>query len=120
MIPKLENADWREQILAKRKKTYMPEESLRAPIEVVEEQIKEVGFGLQIKKRIKIEHHTEDKQDATNIDTTDNASATTMEMTEDIVMEEKTETLDEIAARKIIEGMSNLFTSRSGPCLHAR
>ncbi|KAI8604515.1 DExH-box splicing factor binding site-domain-containing protein [Dissophora ornata] len=106
VIPKLENADWREQILAKRKKTYMPEESLRAPIEVIEEPIKEVGFGLQIKKRIKVEHRTEDKQDATNVDTAANTSAATMEVTEDVVMEERTETLDEIAARKIIEATS--------------
>jgi hypothetical protein len=97
VIPKLENADWRQQILAKRKKTYIPDESLGTPAEVVEEQTKEVGFGLQIKKKTKLEKDV----GSTSSDTSVNITVTA-EMTE--VIEEKEETLEEMAARKIIEG----------------
>ncbi|KAG0365782.1 hypothetical protein BGZ54_006212 [Gamsiella multidivaricata] len=102
IIPKLENADWRQQVLAKRKKTYMPEGSLREPMNIVEEPVKEVRYGLQIIKRTKAEHHTELGSD----DASTSTFTAITEVKEDIVMEQKEETLDEAAARKIIEATS--------------
>src|SRR5690554_1813671 len=88
VIPKLDNVDWRQQMLAKRKKTYVPEESLATPMDIIEEPEKEIGYGLQIKKRTKIEEHIEHDKDSMEVD------ATTTQVTEDIVTEKREETLE--------------------------
>ncbi|KAF9357360.1 hypothetical protein BGX26_003838 [Mortierella sp. AD094] len=97
VIPKLENADWRQQVLANRKKIFIPQDGRTMPVDIIEEPIKEVGYGLQI-KRTKVEHRTEKDDNTVQIETT-----TSTTITEDVVMEQKEETLDELAARKIIE-----------------
>ncbi|KAI1312213.1 hypothetical protein EDD11_003198 [Mortierella claussenii] len=104
VIPKVPNADWRQQILAKRKKIYVPEEAHKLPVEVFEEPVKEVKLGLQIIKRSKVEHHTESGSSSLSVDTV--ITTTTTQVTEDVVMEPKEETLDEIAVRKIMESTS--------------
>lgn len=74
----------------------MPEESIRAPMEITEEPLKEVGYGLQITKRVKVEH----------IPLRETALEPVVEqVTEETTVIEKEETIDEIAARKIMEGM---------------
>ncbi|KAF9207335.1 hypothetical protein BGZ49_000687 [Haplosporangium sp. Z 27] len=102
VIPKLENANWREQVLAKRKKIFSPQEGRSDAVDIVEEPVKEVGYGLQIKKRTKVEHTTSEDNNAMQIDTISSTS-TMAEVTEVAVIEEKEESLDELAARKIIE-----------------
>ncbi|KAF9965879.1 hypothetical protein BGZ70_003893 [Mortierella alpina] len=112
VIPKLENADWRQQALAKRKMTFTPNESLAAPSEIREETGKMLGFGLQIQKRVKLEHEaspgTASESGPMDIDT-----ATTINMTTAVSIKEEKEaiakdeeTLDQAAARKIIQAAS--------------
>lgn len=106
VIPKQENSSWRDQILAKRKRpTLIPGPgSLSAPMETIVEPVKVIEHGLQLTKRIKIDHPIQD---------TDMGSEASNEiaMEEDAAAEQKEETLDELAARKIIEGM--LFAAPS-------
>ncbi|KAF9332959.1 hypothetical protein BG006_004178, partial [Podila minutissima] len=97
IIPKQENADWRSKSLEKRKKQYMPEESVRTPMEIIEEPVKEVGYGLQITKRVKVEHVPQEET----------ASEPVVEqIAEATIVIEKEETIDELAARKIMEDLN--------------
>ncbi|KFH62389.1 hypothetical protein MVEG_11598 [Podila verticillata NRRL 6337] len=98
VIPKQENADWRSKSLEKRKKQYMPEESLRTPMEIIEEPVKEVGYGLQITKRTKIEHVSQEESAPELV-----VEQVTIEET---TVTEKEETIEELAARKIIEDLN--------------
>ncbi|KAG0086962.1 hypothetical protein BGZ92_007718 [Podila epicladia] len=96
VIPKQENADWRSKSLEKRKKQYMPEESVRSPMEIIEEPVMEVGYGLQITKRVKVEHVPQEET----------ASEPVVEqVTAASIVIEKEETIDELAARKIMEDL---------------
>ncbi|KAF9558991.1 hypothetical protein EC968_006774 [Mortierella alpina] len=110
VIPKLENADWRQQALAKRKMTFNPTEGLAAPSEVREETGKTLGFGLQIQKRVKIEHKEPSglasESGPMDVDTLTKTitAVSTKEEKEVIVTDE--ETLDQAAARKIIQAAS--------------
>jgi hypothetical protein len=103
VIPKQENADWRSKSLEKRKKQYVPEESLRTPMEIIEEPVKEVGYGLQITKRTKIEHVSQEESAPEPV-----VEQVTIEETAVI---EKEETIEELAARKIMEGMCTIVRS---------
>ncbi|KAF9981389.1 hypothetical protein BGZ75_007353 [Mortierella antarctica] len=112
VIPKLENADWRQKALAKRKMTFNPNESLAAPNEIREETTKTVGFGLQIQKRVKLEHK-EPSGLASESRPMDIGTATTTKMIitvstkeEKEVIAKDEETLDQAAARKIIQAVS--------------
>ncbi|KAG0030442.1 hypothetical protein BGZ81_002671 [Podila clonocystis] len=97
VIPKQENADWRSKSLEKRKKQYVPEESVRTPMEIIEEPVKEVGYGLQITKRAKVERIPQEEA----------ASEPVVEQaTEETTVIEKEETIDELAARKIMEDLN--------------
>lgn len=65
-------------------------------MEIIEEPVKEVGYGLQITKRVKVEHVPQEET----------ASEPVVEqVAEATIVIEKEETIDELAARKIMEGM---------------
>ncbi|KAG0199082.1 hypothetical protein BGX28_007595 [Mortierella sp. GBA30] len=111
VIPKLDNADWRQQVLAKRKKTYVPDEILAQLSDFPEEAAKTLGYGLQITKRQKVEEREYGEAsesgtgprmeiDAEIITTTAVAEG----MQQDATEEE--ETLDQKAARRIIQAAS--------------
>ncbi|KAF9290134.1 hypothetical protein BGZ68_007837 [Mortierella alpina] len=109
VIPKLENADWRQQALAKRKMTFHPNENLTAPNEIREETAKTLGFGLQIQKRIKLEHKEPSGSVSgvgpMDIDTTTTATTTAAVLIKDEkeIITKDEETLDQAAARKILQ-----------------
>ncbi|KAF9110717.1 hypothetical protein BGX27_005979 [Mortierella sp. AM989] len=103
VIPKLENADWRQQVLSKRKNIFTPQESGTLPVGTVDETTKEVKYGLQIMKRKRVDQDTEIGDDNMQTETSTLTTTTTIEVMEDILMEQKEETLDEQAARKVIE-----------------
>ncbi|KAG0344092.1 hypothetical protein BG004_004753 [Podila humilis] len=98
VIPKQENADWRSKVLEKRKKQYVPEESVQTPMKIIEEPVKEVGYGLQITKKIKTVHIS------------DVAIPTEPIEEEAVVVKEvvtqKEESIDELAARTIVEELT--------------
>jgi len=108
VIPKLENADWRHQALAKRKRAYLPEGSSSSgnvqEENTVNDEIDESRVGLQITKRAKVEETiTTDQEEGSLMDIdADTATMTTAATTTTTVVTE--ETIDEIAARKIVEG----------------
>ena len=111
VIPKQENSSWRDQILAKRKKpTLIPGPgSLSAPMEIIEEPAKEIQHGLQLTKRIKIDHPIQDND-------MEPIASSEVAVEDDAADEQKEETLDEVAARKIIEGM---LTAAPSPLYYA-
>ncbi|KAF9933267.1 hypothetical protein FBU30_006035 [Linnemannia zychae] len=106
VIPKLENANWRMEALAKRKRAYLPEDSHTSDIAAVtaeRDEPDETRVGLQI-KRVKVETTTEQESSPMDIDANiTTTTATTVIMTEEITKETKEETLEEAAARKVIE-----------------
>ncbi|KAF9093827.1 hypothetical protein BGX23_002866 [Mortierella sp. AD031] len=115
VIPKLENADWRQQALAKRKRGYLPEGSSNSHSQDVadeKEEPEETRTGLQITKRVKVEQETtttdqeHGSSSSMDVDTETTTTTTTTVVTEEIVTEQKEETSDEIAARKIIEAVT--------------
>lgn len=106
MIPKQENASWRDQVLAKRRKpTLIPGPgSLSAPMEIIEEPVKVIEHGLQLSKRPKIDHPQR------NDDVDMEAGNSNEAVRDEPIVEQKEETLDELAARRLTEGMKETAT----------
>ncbi|KAF9976611.1 hypothetical protein BGZ73_008214 [Actinomortierella ambigua] len=95
VIPMEENVDWRKQALAKRKKLYMPEESLNKPIQVKETLTTEIQYGLQLSKRPK-------KDSSSDQNGVDAAVGENMVVDEaQVAVETKEMTLEEQAIRRL-------------------
>lgn len=112
MIPKEENSNWRQEALAKRKRAYLPEGSSATQTHVITvetEEPEETKVGLQIRKRVKVETNTTDQGSSTmDVDVTETATPTTTTVVmEEVIEDAKEETLEEMAARKVLEGKSN-------------
>ncbi|KAK3835567.1 MAG: DExH-box splicing factor binding site-domain-containing protein [Linnemannia gamsii] len=107
VIPKLENADWRQQALSKRKRGYLPEGSSNSKDSAVTmetEEADETRIGLQISKRVKVEQQTTTDQGSSSsmdVDSDTTKTTTTTTTTTTTVVTE--ETIEEMAARKILE-----------------
>jgi hypothetical protein len=107
VIPKLENADWRQQALSKRKRGYLPEgaSGRDQAVTMETEEADETRVGLQISKRVKVEQQTATTDHESLPSSMDiNTETTTTATTTTIVEDSKEETLEEMAARKIVEG----------------
>lgn len=107
VIPKEENSNWRQEALAKRKRAYLPEGSSATQshnVTMETEEADETRVGLQISKRIKVETTTTDHDSsAMDVDMKTTTTTTTV-VTEEIIEDAKEETLEEMAARKVLEG----------------
>ncbi|KAG0273727.1 hypothetical protein BGZ95_010480 [Linnemannia exigua] len=106
VIPKLENEDWRQQALSKRKRGYLPEGSSNSKDQAVTmetEEADETRVGLQIGKRVKVEQKTTTDQGSPSSMDVDSDTTTTTTTTTTVVIEE---TIEEMAARKILEAAS--------------
>ncbi|KAF8944796.1 hypothetical protein BGZ47_003690 [Haplosporangium gracile] len=114
VIPKEENSNWRQEALAKRKRAYLPEGSSATQSHAVTmetEEADETRIGLQISKRVKVETTTtgiESSAMEVDRDTITEKSTTTITtvMTDEIVGDTKEETLEEMAARKVLEAVT--------------
>src|SRR5690348_10383162 len=92
VIPKLENADWRMQVLAKKRKKNDSQEEHSAPppsTETVQEPSEEIKYGLQISKRTKVEVVDKDVDQAMEVEITETDT--------NVQVEERKETLEEMA-----------------------
>ncbi|KAF9545326.1 hypothetical protein EC957_011080 [Mortierella hygrophila] len=108
VIPKEENSNWRQEALAKRKRAYLPEGSSATQAHVVTvetEEPEETKIGLQIRKRVKVETNTTD-QSSSAMDI--NVTETTIVVREEIIEDAKEETLEEMAARKVLEAVTGV------------
>ncbi|KAG0294789.1 hypothetical protein BGZ96_000455 [Linnemannia gamsii] len=113
VIPKEENSNWRQEALSKRKRAYLPEGSSATQshnVSMETEEADETRVGLQISKRVKVESTTVDRESsAMDVDvntTTTTTTTTTTVVTDEIVEDAKEETLEEMAARRLLEAVN--------------
>ncbi|KAF9129867.1 hypothetical protein BGW39_003759 [Mortierella sp. 14UC] len=109
VIPKLENADWRQHALSKRKRGYLPEggNSRDQAVTMETEEADETRVGLQISKRVKVEQQTTTTEHGSSSSSSMDVDADT---TTTVAEESREEAIEEMAARKILEAA----TGKSG------
>ncbi|KAG0225950.1 hypothetical protein BGW41_004454 [Actinomortierella wolfii] len=94
VIPMEENVNWRQQILSKRKKLYVPEQSQEKPIKVTETLTTNAQYGLIVPKRPKRDSSPDQSSAAAAVESE-------AIVTEEATVETREETLEEQAIRKL-------------------